>query len=416
MKLTAIHNGWTGGQFSLFRMLFGTYLFIHFIQLLPWATEVFSSQGMLANSSYSPLIHAFPNILAWSDAPVFVQLFIGFAALASIFFMLGYRDKLAAFFMWYVLACLFTRNPLIANPSLPYTGWMLLACCFIPSAPYGSLPARNHAYLEKRWYMPNEIFIAAWIVLAVSYSYSGYTKLLSPSWVDGNNIRFVLENPLARDYFLRDFFLWLPPVCLKLLTWSVLYIELFFAPLVLFARLRPVMWTAMLVIQCGFAFLLNFPDLTAAMILFHLFTFNPAWVKPKPLSDDAILYYDGYCALCQGTIRFILSEDTLEKLRFSPLQGHSFQHYLLRHRIITLPDTIILVQGNDMAIKSDAVIAIFAYLGGLWRIFGMLLRLIPKMIRDSAYDVVGYCRYKIFGRTNSTCPVLPPSLIARFVN
>ena len=359
-------NGWTGGQFSLFRILFGTYLFIHFI-------------------------------LAWSDAPVFVRVFIGLAALAAIFFILGYRDKLAALFIGCVLACQFTHNPLIANPGIPYTEWILLACCFIPSAPYGSLPARNHAYLEKRWYMPNEIFIASWIVLAVSYSYSGYTKLLNPSWVEGNSIRFVLENSL------------------ELLSWLVLCIELFFAPLVLFARLRPVMWCVMLVILVGFVCLLNFPDLTAAMILFHLFTFNPAWVKPKPLSDDAILYYDGYCALCQGTIRFILSEDRLEKLRFSPLQGHSFQHYLLRHKIISLPDTIILVQGSSMAIKSDAVIVIFTYLGGLWRIFGMLLKVIPRVIRDSAYDFVGYCRYKIFGRT-TTCPVLPPALINRFVN
>ena len=38
---------WTGGQYSVFRILFGTYLFVHFAHLLPWAAEVFSHQGMI---------------------------------------------------------------------------------------------------------------------------------------------------------------------------------------------------------------------------------------------------------------------------------------------------------------------------------------------------------------------------------
>jgi hypothetical protein len=32
-------NGWTGGQYSLFRIAFGVYLCVHFGQLAPWAAE-----------------------------------------------------------------------------------------------------------------------------------------------------------------------------------------------------------------------------------------------------------------------------------------------------------------------------------------------------------------------------------------
>jgi hypothetical protein len=39
------------------------------------------------------------------------------------------------------------------------------------------------------------IFAGAWILMAVGYSYSGLTKLTSPSWLDGTAITYVLENP-----------------------------------------------------------------------------------------------------------------------------------------------------------------------------------------------------------------------------
>lgn len=396
MPLIAKNNGWTGGQYSLFRILFGLYLFIHFMYLLPWSAELFSNQGMLTDASTSPLMQAFPNVLHWLDTAWFVQGLVGLAAIAALFFIVGYRDKWAAIFMWYILACLFSRNPLIANPSLPYTGWMLIASCFIPAAPYGSLAAKGQDHANTGWSIPNPIFIASWIVLAASYSYSGYTKLFSPAWVEGNNIGYVLLNPLARDYFLRDFFLWLPPIFLQCLTWTVMYVELLFAPLVLVPKLRMLMWGTMLIIQFGFALLLNFPDLTFAMILFHLFTFNPAWIKSKPLQSGAILYFDGNCALCHGVIRFILAEDKSTTLHFKPLAEVG----------MSSSDTIMLFNGNQIYQKSDAVIELLAYLGGLWRIISIVLRLFPRSLRDIGYDCVGNVRYKLFGKIEGVCPIV----------
>ena len=213
-----MRNSWTGGQYSIFRILFGFYLLVHFTYLTPWAPELFSSVGMIPDASESPLVRLFPNILGYIDNPTFVTSLTVTCAIASIFFLVGYLDKWAAVYIWFILACLFGRNPLIANPSLPYVGWMLLAHLFIPAAPYGSLEARNRSDPGGDWQFPTKLFLAAWIVLALSYSYSGYTKLLSPSWVSGENVAYVLNNPLALDYLLRELFLLVPPVLLKLLT------------------------------------------------------------------------------------------------------------------------------------------------------------------------------------------------------
>ena len=38
-------------QFTIFRILFGSYLFCHFMALLPYGTELFSDKGLLGDGS-----------------------------------------------------------------------------------------------------------------------------------------------------------------------------------------------------------------------------------------------------------------------------------------------------------------------------------------------------------------------------
>lgn len=393
-------NKWTGGQYSVFRILLGTYLFVHFVQLVPWGAEVFSNQGMLAQAAASPLFNLFPSVLHFSDAPWAVNgLLIG-AALAAVFFAAGQYDRAAAAFMWYALACLFTRNPLIQNPALPYLGWMLLAHAFIPAAPFGAWTARGRADPDGRWRLPQPILVAAWVVLALSYSYSGWTKLFSPSWVAGETVAYVLQNPLARDHALRAVFLSLPDWLLHALTWSILYVELLFAPLVLVRRLRPILWGLMLAVQVGFLFLLNFADLTVPMLLFHLLTFDPAWVKGTKARLPETICYDGQCGLCHRVVRFVLAEDRSSCFRFSPVEGDDF--------LVT--DNV-----SFTLFKSDAYVHILRRLGGLWGVLGFVLAAVPKRLRDFAYDYIGRHRRRLFKQPEAVCPIVAPRLRARFV-
>jgi len=409
-------NGWSGGQYSVFRALFGIYLSIHFAHLLPWSAELFSSEGILPDARLSPLFALIPNLFAVSDAPGFIYGVLGISIAAAVTFALGWHDRIAAIWLLFVLASLFSRNPLIANPSLPYVGFMLLAHSFVTSAPYGSASARGRADPDGNWQLPRSVFLAAWVVLALSYSYSGYTKLLSPSWVDGDNIAFVLQNPLARAWVLRDFFLWLPPIFLTLLTWTVLYIELLFAPIVIFARARKWAWLAMLVIQLGFLFLLNFADLTIGMLLFHLFTFNPAWIPMRHFKSGDVLYYDGNCAMCHGFVRFMLAEERTGTLRYAPLQSKAFTANVSESTRQGLPDSLILQTENGVLhLRSNAVIYVMRHLGGLWAVAAWLLYFVPRPLRDGAYDVTGALRYRLLGRTADVCPLLAPHLQHRIL-
>lgn len=410
-----MRNGWTGGQYSVFRVLFATYLLVHLACLVPHAGELFSSAGVLPEAALSPLSALYPNVLAWFDPPWFVVALLVVGLGASVLLALGRWDRSAALVLAYLWACLLGRNPLIANPSLPYVGWMLVAHACLPPAPYGSRAAAGRVDPDGGWRMPPGIYLAAWVALAVGYGYSGVTKLVSPSWLDGTAIARVLENPLARPGFLREALLGLPEVLLRLMTWGALALELAFAPLALFRRLRPLVWGALLAMHLGLIVLIDFADLSLGMVLVHLFTLDPAWI-PARAGSAARVYYDGSCGLCHRFVRFALAEDRAEPaLRFAPLQGEVFARAVPAERRADLPDSVVLQTGDgQLLVRSEAVLLVLERCGGLWRVLAVLSRCVPRALRDGAYDGIAALRRRLFARPDGACPLAPRSLTARF--
>lgn len=377
---------------------------------------MFSNVGALSQSTLSPLARLFPNVLVLFDAPWQVAALLGAAAAASLLFAIGLLDRSAAIFLWYVWACLLGRNPLISNPGLPYVGWLLLAHALLPPSPYGSWGARGRSDPGGGWFMPQPIWRAAWILMALGYSYSGFTKLGSRSWVDGTAIHYVLENPLARPGILRDLLVSLPDPLLRLATWSMLGLELLFLPLALFRRARPLLWSALLAMHLVLMVLIDFTDLSLGMIILHLFTFNPAWLKPRPARRPELLFYDGGCGLCHRAVRFALAEDRSAGLRFAPLQGEAFHHAVPPERRGLLPDSLILqTEEGALLSRSEAVVRMLLRFGGVWRILGRLLRVVPVATRDAVYDLVARLRHRLFARPTEVCPVIPERVRDRFI-
>ncbi len=412
-------TAWTGGQYSLFRFVFGLYLALHFAQLVPWGAELFSSEGMLPDGSLSPFLHLFPNLFLLNDSPMFVQGALLSGVLLAALFAIGWYDRPAAVLLWLLWASLFGRNPLISNPGLPYVGLLLLLHAGLPSGsrgPYGAWSARNRVDPAGEWALPSDLQSVAWILMALGYSYSGWTKLSSPSWLDGSAVREVLENPLARPGLLRDSLLALPDVLLQLVTWGALAFELGFCVLALSRRLRPLAWGAMLAMHVSLIVLLDFADLSLGMVLLHLFTFDPAWIRPRRAADPALVFFDGACGLCHRAVRFGLAEDREgQAFRFAPLQGTTFEDSFSDETRAQLPDSIVLwTPGGRHHVRSDAVGHMLLALGGAWRLLGHALFLVPRPVRDGAYRAIASVRAKIFPKPNDLCPLRPPHLAARF--
>jgi predicted DCC family thiol-disulfide oxidoreductase YuxK len=409
-------NAWTGGQYSVVRTLFGAYLFVHFVQLAPWAAELFSSEGVLPDGSASPLLRLFPNILALWDGPVFVTALLILAAGLSVLFAAGWHDRLASVAIWYVWACLHGRMPLINNPGLPYVGWLLLAHAALPPAPYGSWAAKGRADPGNEWRMREDVFLVAWILMALGYTYGGFTKLVSPSWLDGTALARVMENPLARPGFARAAFLALPDGVLRLATWGTLLAELSFAPLALASRLRPWLWGFMLSMHLGLIACIDFADLSLGMVMLHLFTFNPAWIRPRPEPATEMIFYDGHCGLCHRAVRFVLAEDSTGRtFRFAPLDSQAFRATIPEADRTRLPDSLVVLAADGTPLtRSSAVRHVMTRLGGLWRVFAILAGLVPVRLLDRAYDGIASIRGRLFAAPPQACPVVPKHLLERF--
>ena len=425
-KIVLLTNDWTGGQYSLLRALFGATLFVHFGQLLFFGAELQSTVGPISGITASPLHRLFPDILFVWDSPTALTTLIGFGAAASFALLIGCRDRIASLVLWYVWACLFVRTPSIANPSLPIVGLLLLVHAALPARPFGSWDARGRLDPDSGWRMPSGIYTTIWLVMALGYSYSGATKLLSPSWIDGSALAYILDNSIIRPAFLQEILSSMPSPLIRVAAWGVLTVELLFAPLALSRRVRPWLWLTLLGMHLGLMSLVEFSDLSMGMVLLHFFTFDPAWVAPR-LSEGqnrgshTFVFYDGTCGLCHRTIRFLLAEDAAgSRFRFAPLDSDSFRSACAQSESgfeegASIPDSV-LVQppGEAMLPRAEGALELGQRLGGVWRLLTIVVGWIPVAILNAGYDFIARIRYRLFARPDDVCPILPKHLRDRF--
>lgn len=164
----------------------------------------------------------------------------------------------------------------------------------------------------------------------------------------------------------------------------------------------------------GILAVVRFADLTFGALMWHLFTFDSAWLRPsgsKP--EELVLFFDGGCGLCNALVDFAIQEDRQGRLTFAPLQGKLAGRKLAPDRIKGL-ESIVLLRDGVVLDRSDAVLELCGQLGGIWRLAG-IFRMVPKPVRDAGYALVARNRYRWFGR-KQTCRIPTPRERARFVD
>lgn len=137
----------------------------------------------------------------------------------------------------------------------------------------------------------------------------------------------------------------------------------------------------------------------------------------NPRKDNApappVILFDGVCKLCNRSVNFILRIDRTGRLKMASLQSDYGRRVLEDHGLKSGPlDSMMLLEGTRLTMKSTAVIRISKYLGGAWPLcMGALI--IPRYIRDALYDVIAKNRYRWFGQYD-TCPLPDPEFEDRF--
>lgn len=128
---------------------------------------------------------------------------------------------------------------------------------------------------------------------------------------------------------------------------------------------------------------------------------------------ESIVYFDGVCGMCNWTVDFVLKRDRRGRFQFAPLQGET--------AAARLPDgdrqqlsTLVLESPQGLFRRSSAVIQILSDLGGIWRLAGSLLWIVPRPLRDWGYRMIAGNRYRLFGK-KETCRLPTPEEAGRLL-
>jgi predicted DCC family thiol-disulfide oxidoreductase YuxK len=113
--------------------------------------------------------------------------------------------------------------------------------------------------------------------------------------------------------------------------------------------------------------------------------------------DDDVILYDGVCVFCSRWIRFVATHDRAERFRFTAIQSPYGARLAQAFGIDPHdPDTNAVIHGGVAYFKSDAALTVLSRLAGFG--WARALFIVPKWLRDAAYDLVARNRYRIFGK------------------
>ena len=132
-------------------------------------------------------------------------------------------------------------------------------------------------------------------------------------------------------------------------------------------------------------------------------------------TNRPVIFFDGECNLCNGTIQFIIREDRKKIFLFATLQsdGGAVVTEELKNSQHGAPDSVVLLYNGRYYVKSNAALHILRLLGGFWRLLYVLM-IIPRFLRNAVYDFISRNRYRWFGKRD-TCMLPTPELRERFL-
>ena len=130
-------------------------------------------------------------------------------------------------------------------------------------------------------------------------------------------------------------------------------------------------------------------------------------------NKSMVVFFDGVCNLCQGSVRYLIKHDKKNVLKFASIQGPYAKSFLPTTELESL-DSILFYDGENLYKKSCAVLKLSKLLGG-WHQLLLLGHLLPLFISNGLYDLVAKNRYKWFGKQNQ-CMQPSADLKSRFLD
>ncbi len=138
--------------------------------------------------------------------------------------------------------------------------------------------------------------------------------------------------------------------------------------------------------------------------------------RPQSAADlpDRLVLFDGVCVLCSGWVQFIIARDPGSLYRFVSVQSALGRTLAQRFGIdADAPQSNVVICGGKAWFKGDSALQVLHDLPGL-RWTGAFW-LLPRWLRNLAYDLVARNRYRLFGKSEA-CLMPTPEIRSRFLS
>ena len=386
LQLTSIESGnncWTGGQYSIFRFLLGTFCVLSFAGA--GIRELLSSD--------------------FTSAPMLSILFFAldmFVALLAFLLALGIFDRTAALILSFPnlstlllgviplsFASLVTASTLLYQVAL--LPLLLLIHVTLATKPLLSLIALRSKAINFQWKIPSSLYLWICICSLIGQTIVGSERVLAslydPSF-DGGVLFYVGVAQLALMSAL------------------------------LCPRGLPCLWLLSLTAQlAAWCLLPQTTSTTLTLLLLHLLAGNPAWLPARPTTATETVFFDGTCGLCHRFVLFLLSEDRRNRpFQFATQQSGYFSTLLAENERPERPGVVVQQESGTLLFGVDAMLYVLRSLGGLWLLLAITLSLLPARISNWCYNALAQRRASLVSTPNTLCPEVPNELRSRFLS
>ncbi len=127
--------------------------------------------------------------------------------------------------------------------------------------------------------------------------------------------------------------------------------------------------------------------------------------KPAGLTSERhplLLFFDGECAFCNRWVNRVKIADHQHRMRYGAKQGRTFQQLAQAHPELANVDSVVLVKrradgGEDFLVRSAAICEVIKGLPE-FRIFELLLKIVPGPVSNLGYRIFSKLRAPLFGK------------------
>lgn len=255
-----VMKNYPGEQLQLVRVLLGGYLLFLFCSFVPYATELFSNQGVVPNTFAEIIVSPFiPFSIYEISSPLVVQIGLGALIVLAGLFMLGWQQRTSSLLLWLGWVWLSYLNPFSSDPAQAYIGLLLLVFIITPS---GTQNQSNQ--------MSSILYWGCWVILGLSFSISGYEKFTDQMWTDGLAVYNFCTEYAHVEGFITDACASFPAIP-KFITLVSLYSQLLALPLILIPYARTVWWYITFISFAGALFVIDALPVLLGILLFLCF-------------------------------------------------------------------------------------------------------------------------------------------------